>query len=713
MQSTVRIGAWLLTAVCLLACSLPVFASGTAKDMFYQELKGSDSSGSTSVAYCLELHRGTAPPTLCNNRYSFSSGDGIRLHVKTTASSYAYIALAGSSGKKSILYPASAEDDNRVEPNKEVLVPPKGMIVFDNNPGTEQLFVILSPQPLDMSRDLNTAGAAAIAGDDVLSGLPVKVGNYQVMSEDGFYDLGEKTPGSGLVYITNPNPDKPTIIALALSHGGGGDQGSAANSGQSPGTQSRPGASPIAPIAAGAALRTQYYVTALHNDGNSQLQETDEISIAFKKVASRRKSGIDCGARDQYTAGLNHIYANFYDQQVQAPGGRVYYSQEKQNLRRGDTGERLRSPTFSGSALPDDRQPDCSPGPTATFDGIAYIEECLSQGKANLVGGSVLARLWKDPKIYVISNGKDLDAAWDSNSGGPLIIGVDCRANMFGDKGSRFAGHVVVLSERREMNQGNASSNREYRLLNSWGLDNDGRVRNGWVSADAVASAMNYTDAAHDQSVEPQRALEKDALPQPGDNEYAHGDDGLKAGLDEWGRGLTLPQWQANSSRSANFDLDNDGDANSRGLFGKKSKNGGGNDLLKFVADGKEGLSPEERSIIENSVSELLSNKTDNGPRKYPLSNTQIQGILHEASRLFTESNKIYAQGLDQGDRNRALVALLHDNANPEHINQGGHNTCNVTTIMKIETMMRPAAQAKRFVDMYTNANGDQTVNVP
>lgn len=177
---------------------------------------------------------------------------------------------------------------------------------------------------------------------------------------------------------------------------------------------------------------------------------------------------------------------------------------------------------------------------------------------------------------------------------------------------------------------------------------------------------------------------------------------------------MILPEWQSSfANRSVlNADSPDANDQNTR-AFHFKSARGDAQELRKHVQDPKEGLSPEERSIVESAISEILANKTDNGPRKYPLSTTQKEGILHEANRLFAESSKVYAQGLDQGDRNRALVALLHDNANPEHINQGGHNTCNVTTIMKIGTMSRPAAQAKRFVDMYTNANGDQTVTLP
>ena len=109
-----------------------------------------------------------------------------------------------------------------------------------------------------------------------------------------------------------------------------------------------------------------------------------------------------------------------------------------------------------------------------------------------------------------------------------------------------------------------------------------------------------------------------------------------------------------------------------------------------------------------------MANQDEQGqPRRYPISQSDLASIFHDVNRLFLQSDKIIAQGLDLNDRNRAVVALLHDNANVEHMNQGNHNTCNVTTIMKIETFLRPAPQVKRFVDLYTNVNGDQTVDMP
>lgn len=214
-----------LVSVCVRAnpaCALDSGRLLNAKDMFYQELKqGNDTAaaGPLSIAYCLELHRGSAAPVLCNNRYSFRSGDGIRLHVKASAPCYAYIVMVqGSSGKKAVLYPPpGSTENNRVEAGKECMVPPRGMIVFDNQPGTEKLGVIFSPQPLDNSRVLNSRSFPIDA--DALTGIPQKVGPYSVCSSDGVYELGAKAPGNGLVFVHNPKPGEPVLLGIVLNHG--------------------------------------------------------------------------------------------------------------------------------------------------------------------------------------------------------------------------------------------------------------------------------------------------------------------------------------------------------------------------------------------------------------------------------------------------------------------------------------------------------------
>jgi hypothetical protein len=688
--------------------SLPANAKGTPKDMFYQELKGADDSGAATVAYCLELHRGNAPPTLCNNRYQFASGDGLRLHIKSTIAGYAYIALRGSSGKESLLYPPTPDEDNRIEPGKEVLIPGKGMIVFDNTPGTEQLVVAISPQPLDTSRAIGSLNMPSLGGDQ-LSGLPFKAGHYEVMSEDGFYDLGQNTPGAGLVYVTNPSPAEPTIISLMLSHGnsgssqasgtsvsnGGSGSSSSAHSGGYGGNNGQLNSQ---------SFKTRYCVSALHNDAE-RAAENSEVFYAFKRIPGRH-SGIDCGARDQFVAGMNHLYANLYNQQITYDNQHLFYRQEPRE-RGGDSGERVHYTSFDGHLYPSDSRPCYSPGLVATFDGMADIATIVG-GNPHLIGGATISSSWKNPRIYKCATGHDLDVAWEDNKNQPIIMGVDCRANMFGFESDHFAGHVVVLSERRQKRDGpGRTSNYEYRLLNSWGRDNDGRLRNGWVSADAAASAMNYIDKAHDESVNPHKALNPDELPIPGANIYARGDDGLTADTPE--RSLTADSFN-DGQRLFGFGRSNKYVAGGRAVKDAKAE---GAELLKHASDRTEGFTSEDLGIIDAAVKGIIGNKSDDGDRPYPLAEDQKAGILHEANRMFLDSSRIYAQGLDQGDRNRALIAMLHDNANPEHINQGSHNTCNVTTILKVETLLRPAPQAKRFVDMYTNANNDQTVNIP
>ncbi len=189
-----------------------------ARDMFYEELKGADGSSGTSIAYCLELRRANEPPVLCNNRYAFRSGDGIRLHVKSSSPVYAYIVLsAGSTGKKAVMYPPpGSSENNLLEAGREYLVPPKGMVVFDSQPGTEKLSLIFSPKPLDSNAMFDTR--ALPIDSDTLTGLPQKLGPYSVCSTDGVYSPGKKAPGSGLVYVHNPDSTQATAVSVVLNH---------------------------------------------------------------------------------------------------------------------------------------------------------------------------------------------------------------------------------------------------------------------------------------------------------------------------------------------------------------------------------------------------------------------------------------------------------------------------------------------------------------
>lgn len=705
----------LATSICVCSSSaIPAtaLAGYTPRDMFYQDVKQPENpQNGVSVAYCLELHRGSDAPVLANNRFPFKSGDAVRLHVKSSAAAYAYIALIGSSGKKAVLYPPpGSTEDNRLEAGKEYVVPANGQIVFDNQPGTEQLFVILTKDKQDVSAQLNSPGAL-ITGD-TLSGLSQKVGDYKVISNDGFYELGKKAPGSGLVFVNNPDGSKPTVIAVALMHSPNGSD-------PQPQPTPQPQPNPVTPTPAppsptppqpappsNSIAKVRYDIRSLHNDGLPRFYEESEVWGAFHKTRIPG-SGIDGGQRDQFIAGVNHLYANWCNQAIDfEKKGSLFYVQIAQGK---DSGERVRQPDFEAKNLnnPNDKNHVWDfPGFAGSPVVMGVMSHFLSGGRSSYLAlGGTLKCEGLPKEIFIVETGQQLDAAWVANHEEPLIVAVKCSAKMFQPSGE--GGHVVVLSERRDAEQPGKSSKYEYRLLNQWGKDNDGRPRNGWVTGDAMVSAMNYTDAAHDDSLPPHKALQTDALPLPGANPFARGDDGFISNPSM----ISKVPWPGNINNISNRAATATRSLQTRDVYDLATEQSA---LLRNIADGKQAFKKDEQALCESAIKALVANQDEQGkPRRYQISQSDLASIFHDVNRLFLQADKITAQGLDLNDRNRAVVALLHDNANIEHMNQGFHNTCNVTTIMKVECFLRPAPQVKRFVDLYTNANGDQTVDMP
>ncbi len=79
----------------------------------------------------------------------FKSGDSINVRVEVNDFGYLYIFARGSSGKWTPLFPSAsvANGDNRVGPNHPYLMPAGYVFKFDNNPGTERIFVVFSRKP--------------------------------------------------------------------------------------------------------------------------------------------------------------------------------------------------------------------------------------------------------------------------------------------------------------------------------------------------------------------------------------------------------------------------------------------------------------------------------------------------------------------------------------------------------------------------------------
>lgn len=672
--------------ICLALASsfnIPVWsAPANAKDLFYEELKdqGQADDGGITAAYCLELHREGVPVVLCNNRFSFKSGDALRLHLKTSGKAYCYIAMQGSTGKQALLYPPPGED-NTLEPGKEYVVPPKGLIRFDNNPGTENMIVILSRQPLEQQRAMSMRGPKV--DGDALSGLPEQIGNVSVVSGDGFYKLGEKTSGSGLVYFKGADANQPTVIEVALSHSPTGDAPDVTPTPQpqptavdptpspTPTPTPTPNPTPQPQTADTRGVKIQYHPRYLKGDPEAQ--------AALDK-------GFGSGARDQFVQAMNHLLCNYHCQIFY--GGAVFTCERPGEFGKLDTGDRYKY-SFDGQVINgQDGKPVSAPYFRA--DDVAAVETKLSPGYSNLAVGP----MWKGSQhvstnIHDVTTGAEFAKVFDANNA-PMIIAADTQAAMFG---MSPGGHVVNIVDKRVQN-----GQIEFLLLNQWGLK-----CNGWVGADQLVSAMNFTDKAHDQSVPPHRAFKPDA-PKPGtESQYARSfpvpsKEEMEKNLQKMPRtraflGAGNLQEYSRSVKSKQEELD---------------------ELNKHFVDKKEGLSADDRIKLAAGINLMNSNTTlDKKPRRFPLSEQRLAAVFHEANRMFNEKDKIYANGLDQGDRNRALISMLFDAGCPEFIFQGNHNTCNVTTILRVELTKRPEVMMKRLVDMYTNANGDHTIVMP
>jgi hypothetical protein len=121
----------------------------------------------------------------------FRSGDRIRLRVEVNGSGYLYIIHRGSSGVWRPLFPSAevAGGDNRVEKGKPYEIPPGYVFTFDEQPGEEKLFIVLSRQP-----ESDLEGLIYSLGDGKKAGEPPK-------QQEGKYLLAQNmvTIGDGLV----------------------------------------------------------------------------------------------------------------------------------------------------------------------------------------------------------------------------------------------------------------------------------------------------------------------------------------------------------------------------------------------------------------------------------------------------------------------------------------------------------------------------------
>ncbi|MBI3282037.1 MAG: DUF4384 domain-containing protein [Acidobacteria bacterium] len=179
----------------------------------------------------------------------FRSGDRIRVQVEANDDAHLYIVQQGTSKAWDVLFP-NAEDqegDNRVRRNRRIAIPAAARFTFDDQPGTERLFIVLARRPqndlerliYDLSGGAKTGPASAPAAAPERSKPMMLAANLKPI-DDGvisqlrstmiardlvFEKVDEKTaaadrPSEKALYMATPDrgPDARVILELNLKH---------------------------------------------------------------------------------------------------------------------------------------------------------------------------------------------------------------------------------------------------------------------------------------------------------------------------------------------------------------------------------------------------------------------------------------------------------------------------------------------------------------
>ena len=110
----------------------------------------------------------------------FHSGDRIQISVQTNGPGYLYVVNRGSSGTWHAMFPSPELEDgnNHVDGWSARILPPKARWFFDENVGTDHLFVVFSRTPEDglenMIYSLQDGGKVKPAADRGLDKPPAK-----------------------------------------------------------------------------------------------------------------------------------------------------------------------------------------------------------------------------------------------------------------------------------------------------------------------------------------------------------------------------------------------------------------------------------------------------------------------------------------------------------------------------------------------------------
>jgi len=135
----------------------------------------------------------------------FHAGDRIQVTIQTNLPGYLYIVSQGSSGTWKPMFPSPEVEDgnNRVEAFRTYTMPPKSRILFDEQTGTEKLFVVLSREPEPSLEQMIYS---------------LQEGSRPVSAPRNQEPAKEAAKAGTLLVLANPNIDDATVGFLRTAY---------------------------------------------------------------------------------------------------------------------------------------------------------------------------------------------------------------------------------------------------------------------------------------------------------------------------------------------------------------------------------------------------------------------------------------------------------------------------------------------------------------
>jgi hypothetical protein len=171
----------------------------------------------------------------------FRAGDRVQFSVEPNGPGFLYIVMQGSSGMWEPVFPSAkvANASNRVEGWRTYTMPPGSALVFDEQTGTEKIFIVLSrvevPDLEPLMHSLRGGAKPASAPQDkpvpqpktLVAGLGVDNDTVGRLRKEYARDLviqpvDDDTPGrkEKAVYVVNPtgSPESRVVADIELVH---------------------------------------------------------------------------------------------------------------------------------------------------------------------------------------------------------------------------------------------------------------------------------------------------------------------------------------------------------------------------------------------------------------------------------------------------------------------------------------------------------------